>query len=409
MNENKKEHSDRFAFLAPLSVIKKEHLTRSDTRKIKAQLALKMGSIAFLVACALFVINIILIVYQGVVSNWKTVEVYGLSATISRGICIIGSAVTIISLLVARNAKTKKLSRFLPRFALDVLYISVLIDLIGCFYADAEKGFLRAEEVLSPSVLFVFILLFLQPAYWVDMWICDALTCVSILVVAAVTKYQFNMSSVFYNVILAILFLPAAHIVSSTLFYAETQSYCQKLINERLNNKVLYDELTHCKSRVALKEFLKDNEERWESHKTEILLIMFDIDNFKQYNDQFSHISGDHCLKRVSDAIRGAFPTPNLNFFRYGGEEFLLFFEIRENESAASIMERARNAVKEIKLVAPEGAPKDIVTISLGGSTVITDYDYSFENQLKLVDSYLYQAKSSGKDVSVLNGSIIRS
>ena len=194
----------------------------------------------------------------------------------------------------------------------------------------------------------------------------------------------------------------------SILFFAETQKYCEELRNEELYNTALYDELTHCKNRHALKEFLEENAERWGNKNTHILLIMFDIDNFKLYNDTFSHPGGDYCLKTIAEAIRKEFPSPSLDFFRYGGEEFLLFFELNNPKEAAMIMEQVRTAVKNLNIVAPNGAPNQMVTISVGGTVIETRSFISFDESLKVVDSYLYQAKNSGKDICVIDGELVK-
>ena len=195
-----------------------------------------------------------------------------------------------------------------------------------------------------------------------------------------------------------------AYVIVSILFYAESQKYCEELRNEVLNNTAMYDELTHCKNRHALREFLVENAERWDNKDVKLLFIMFDIDNFKLYNDQFSHPGGDYCLKTIAEAIRKEFPAPGLDFFRYGGEEFILFFELESVDQAPEMMERVRNAVKGMNIVAPKGAPEDVVTISVGGTVVETEKYFSFEESLKTVDEYLYQAKKSGKDVCVFDG-----
>jgi diguanylate cyclase (GGDEF)-like protein len=152
---------------------------------------------------------------------------------------------------------------------------------------------------------------------------------------------------------------------------------------------------------------LKENALRWNNKDVKLLIIMFDIDNFKLYNDQFSHPGGDYCLKTIAEAIRKEFPAPGLDFFRYGGEEFLLFFELNDPNDAPKYVEQTRKAIKELKLEAPKGAPKDMVTISVGGLLLNNVHGFSFEEQMKLVDSYLYTAKANGKDVCVFDGSVI--
>ncbi len=62
-----------------------------------------------------------------------------------------------------------------------------------------------------------------------------------------------------------------------------------------------------------------------------------------------------------------------------------------------------------VKIPAPKGAPKGYVTISLGGSIIQTMGAFSFDALLEKVDGYLYDAKRNGKDVSVLDGTVVRS
>ena len=101
-----------------------------------------------------------------------------------------------------------------------------------------------------------------------------------------VSKAQFDIGGVLYYIIIAALFPLVAYLVISILFYAESQRYVTELRNEILNNTAMYDELTHCKNRHALREFLVDNARRWERENVRLLLIMFDIDNFKRINDE---------------------------------------------------------------------------------------------------------------------------
>ena len=136
-------------------------------------------------------------------------------------------------------------------------------------------------------------------------------------------------------------------------------------------------------------------------------MILFDIDDFKLYNDQYSHLGGDYCLKSICDAIRQEFPSPSLDFFRYGGEEFLLFFELRNPEDAPHVLEKVRQAISKLDIVAPNGAPKKMVTISLGGLLIKEIDIFNFEEEMKIVDAYLYKAKRSGKDVACYNNTII--
>ena len=213
------------------------------------------------------------------------------------------------------------------------------------------------------------------------------------------------MKALQYYILVGAIFPLCCYFIITLLFYAESQHYKDMMEKEMLNNKAYYDNLTKCKNRHALTEFIKENSRKWKFMN--LLIILFDIDNFKQYNDQFSHLGGDYCLKSIADAVRTEFASPSLDFFRYGGEEFLLFFELEDKNEAPIIMEKVRKAIRNQEIAAPEGAPKDVVTVSLGGLLIERAEAFKFEDELALVDKYLYIAKANGKDVSCYNGELI--
>ena len=99
--------------------------------------------------------------------------------------------------------------------------------------------------------------------------------------------------------------------------------------------------------------------------------------------------------------------APSLDFYRYGGEEFLLFFEIDEDSDAPKIMEKLRQSIEEIGLEAPKEAPKNIVTISVGGTLIKSTKNFSFEKTFEIVDKNLYNVKRNGKNACSLDNRII--
>ena len=122
-------------------------------------------------------------------------------------------------------------------------------------------------------------------------------------------------------------------------------------------------------------------------------VAVFDIDNFKQVNDTFSHQVGDEVLKQVSHLL-----TENVRQIdtvaRYGGEELVIIFPETTAEEAVAVCDRIRAAV--------EGYPwaqinSDLrVTVSTGVSS-----DLDVPNHEKLVgkaDDKLYEAKHNGKN-----------
>ena len=399
---------NNFSFISTRLTIKNGHLNKKDVGKIKSTLSKKLGAVSLLVSIVFLFVSAGLLVSMGRTTNWNAVEVYGVMSLVGQIFGIVGSSVAIVLESIGLASKNERVKSVLSRISTDILYFVIMFTMFAFFTADAKQGFLTNSETLSASVIIITLLIILQPAYWIDALVADSITSIGIVLVASLALQKYSIGALHYYIIIAVIFPFASYLVISILFYAEAQRYCVELRNEALNNSALYDELTHCKNRHALRQFITENVKRWESHNVHLLIIMFDIDNFKEFNDQFSHPGGDYCLKTIAEAIRKAFPSPGLDFFRYGGEEFLLFFELENPEDAPMRMEEVRQAVKGLKINAPKGAPENIVTISVGGTLINTSaFFFSFDEQLKIVDSYLYQAKANGKDVCVFDGSVI--
>ena len=336
------------------------------------------------------------------------VEKYGLLSFIGM-ITVLAGGVSSIGLIIASKFLSgKKYATTLLRIANIIFYLSLLTYLLFALYSDAEKGFVVQEEALSASVILVTILLLIQPAFWIDAMILDIGTSVGLLSMAIYCQNVFGMKALHYYIMIALMFPIFSYVIVSLLFYAEGQRYEEYMENERLHNNAYYDSLTQCKNRYALTDFLKENQTRWVGRENiNLLIVLFDIDDFRLYNSQFSHLGGDYCLKAICESIRNEFKSPNLDFFRYGGEEFLLFFELEDENEATHYLERVRSSINHLDITAPQGAPKKFVTISVGGLLLSNIKSFSFENEMKLVDKYLYQAKESGKDAVCFNGSIM--
>ncbi len=405
------KYSEGLFFLNPFLIIRNKHFSKKDVYRIKGNVLINFTLFRIIIASVLYVVSIGLMIFQYYESGGNQIAKYGFYSTVAQIVAMTGCLAT-IGLLVAsyilRNKKSE-LSIILNRIGSFILISALSIQTMLNIYTDAERGFTTSETYLgiSPSLMVVIIMFIIQPSYWIDAIISVASTTIGVFSISLYCHMTFGMVMFHYYAIVSFLYPFMCFFNINTLFYAECQHYTEIIENEKLNNKAYYDKLTQCKNRHALSAYLLENGKKWEADGANVLIILFDIDNFKLYNDQFSHLGGDYCLKSIADAIRQAFPNPNLDFFRYGGEEFLLFFELNDPDEAPTIMEQVRKAVKGLELEAPCGAPKDVVTISLGGMLIKDFKGFSFEEEMKFVDKYLYMAKSSGKDASCYNGDII--
>jgi diguanylate cyclase (GGDEF)-like protein len=58
--------------------------------------------------------------------------------------------------------------------------------------------------------------------------------------------------------------------------------------------------------------------------RTQLFVVMIDIDHFKSVNDQYGHFIGDECIRGVASTFKNALKRPSDDVCRYGGEEFAL-------------------------------------------------------------------------------------
>ncbi|HAE23326.1 MAG TPA: hypothetical protein DCG47_13550 [Spirochaetaceae bacterium] len=119
-------------------------------------------------------------------------------------------------------------------------------------------------------------------------------------------------------------------------------------------------------------------------------VVMLDLDRFKGINDSFGHDAGDTVLAAVGGALRSLLREGDA-FGRLGGEEFAVAVKSKDSRAARLFAERARAAVESLRL---ERLP--IITISAG--SVILRPGEKAGDALKRADSYLYAAKTAGRN-----------
>ena len=123
----------------------------------------------------------------------------------------------------------------------------------------------------------------------------------------------------------------------------------------------------------------------------QLLLMMLDIDHFKQVNDAHGHDVGDQALIAVADVLKNGIRDMDI-LARWGGEEFLVLLPETDLKGALPIAERIREQVSQIRLPKiPEG-----LTISIGMCEAKPGME--LKSVINLADQALYQAKASGRN-----------
>jgi len=172
------------------------------------------------------------------------------------------------------------------------------------------------------------------------------------------------------------------------------------LINQAMlgeaKDKANTDSLTGLNNRHYLQHMAQTFVEKALRENTPISIFLFDIDNFKHYNDTNGHDAGDKLLVELSDLARSV-TRKNSVIIRYGGEEFLVVLPAISKEEASVYAERFREKVSSHPFPHRENQPLGCLSISGGIASLPADGETIFK-VIQHADRALYQAKSDGKN-----------
>lgn len=129
--------------------------------------------------------------------------------------------------------------------------------------------------------------------------------------------------------------------------------------------------------------------------KTDLSVLMMDIDHFKRFNDTFGHEAGDQVLRGVAGILRHGVRTEDIAC-RYGGEELLLILPGTGAEVARERADEIRCRISEMQLDIPGSGSKQ-VTVSIGVAT-FPQMGQTAEELVRSADRALYVAKSNGRN-----------
>src|SRR5690606_14676685 len=92
--------------------------------------------------------------------------------------------------------------------------------------------------------------------------------------------------------------------------------------NRKLEKLSQTDSLTGIFNRSVLDRTIKAEWDRCKRHGIPLSMIMVDIDFFKEYNDNYGHLAGDNCIRRVARLLKTCLKRSSDIVARYGGDEF---------------------------------------------------------------------------------------
>jgi len=169
----------------------------------------------------------------------------------------------------------------------------------------------------------------------------------------------------------------------------------QRRMLERLAN---VDGLTELANRRRFDQMYTLEWQRARRSGRPLSLALLDVDAFKQYNDRYGHPAGDRALRSVARAAGSALHRPADLAARYGGEELVLLMPETDAADAQRICADLRQAVAALAIVHQASTAAPMLTVSIGGATLLAD---SHEQQAELfeaADAQLYRAKQAGRN-----------
>ncbi len=167
-----------------------------------------------------------------------------------------------------------------------------------------------------------------------------------------------------------------------------------KKSEQQLTERASYDALTELYNRETIESQIDNEIALSAARKSEMAVLFIDVDDFKHYNDNYSHATGDQVLKFVAKTIKGV--VADFGFAgRYGGDEFIACVRNAEINTPTSVAQQIISRLDE-------GFEADIgerltVSVSIGIALIKDDYNTRVEYLIGKADDAMYSVKKSGK------------
>ena len=175
-----------------------------------------------------------------------------------------------------------------------------------------------------------------------------------------------------------------------------------KQANLELEKLINLDGLTQIANRRCFDDRIKFEWERLSREQQPLSLLLFDIDYFKCYNDCYGHQLGDECLKSIAQALEQTLYRPADLVARYGGEEFVAILPNTEINGAIIVAEEMRMAIANLKIPHQNSDISNMVTVSIGITSLIPSPQQKTSTLIKQADIALYNAKQKGRNRAIV-------
>ena len=160
--------------------------------------------------------------------------------------------------------------------------------------------------------------------------------------------------------------------------------------HDALINLAMRDQLTNLYNRHYLLEMANHRVARAMRKKVPVSVLILDVDHFKKINDTQGHVVGDLVLKSLAELLQQLCRQEDI-LARFGGEEFLIFFDECDEKNATNIAERMRIEIAQLNPAKiPISASIGVAQLKIG--------EEGFTDLVKRADDAMYHAKKTGRN-----------
>jgi diguanylate cyclase (GGDEF)-like protein len=165
---------------------------------------------------------------------------------------------------------------------------------------------------------------------------------------------------------------------------------------ERLEREATTDGLTNLANVKCFKDKFAQELSRAARYGRALSVFLFDIDNFKNYNDTNGHPAGDQCLRLTAELLRANTRLCDVPA-RYGGEEFVVLLPETDARGALAFAEKIRALIAAHDYPYRDKQPLGCVSMS-GGVACFPEHGKDVDQLIKAADAALYLCKQRGRN-----------
>ena len=231
---------------------------------------------------------------------------------------------------------------------------------------------------------------------------------ITILDDAESVEQAFNVGAIDYitkPINWAVLSQRVKRIINQSIQTKQITQLLEKLErnNQELQNLTYTDSLTKLANRRKFEKYLHQEWKRMSREKSDLSLILVDVDAFEDYNYIFGDQSGEECLKTLANAISNQVKRPADLVARYRESVFSIILPQTELEGAIYLAQLIQTAVKELE-IRHNHNPTGYITVSCGISSIIPQLESNEE--LLTMEAYkrIAIARSQGGNQIISNG-----